>query len=148
MLGESVLAVVNGIHEAHWETAGVVTAVSGFVVAASIWWVYFADFDEAVIDQAIAGGRAAQLRAFLYAYGHLLVYVAIAGSGVGVELAIEASVAGAGPALLLPGALALLVVGFVVVWAGRSHVGSPIHLEVKLGVVAVNAPVPGRKEIA
>jgi low temperature requirement protein LtrA len=135
VLGESILAVVNGIQEAHWETAGVVTAVSGFVVAASIWWVYFADFDEAVIDHAIAGGRAAQLRAFLYAYGHLLVYVAIAGTGVGVQLAIEASVVGVGPAFLLPGALTLLVVGFVVVGAGRGYRGSPIHLAVKLGVV-------------
>jgi low temperature requirement protein LtrA len=136
MLGEGILAVVNGIEAAHWDAAAVVTAVAGFVIASSIWWTYFSDFDEATIDRAIASGRAAQVRAFLYGYGHLVVYIGIAASGVGVQVAIESSNRGSGPGLLLPATLALVVAGFVVMGAGTGALRLTWQLAVKAGVLA------------
>jgi low temperature requirement protein LtrA len=137
VLGEGVLAVVNGIESADWDAAAVVTALAGFVVAASVWWVYFGSFDEGVIDRAIASGRHAQVRSFLYGYGHLLVFIAIAASGVAVELSIEASVHDAEPVVLLPVSLALLVGGFFVVAGGTGQFGTAWQIAAKWTVVAV-----------
>jgi low temperature requirement protein LtrA len=114
----------------------VVTAVAGFVVASSIWWVYFANFDERAIDRAIAGGRHAQTRSFLYGYGHLVVYVAVAASGVAVQIAIEASTHDGTPGLLLPGTLALVVGGFLVIAAGTGDLRWSGQLVAKLAVIA------------
>jgi low temperature requirement protein LtrA len=136
VLGEGVLAVVNGIESADWDTAAVVTALAGFVLAASVWWIYFASFDEGAIDRAIAGGRHAQVRSFLYGYGHLVVFIAVAASGVAVQLSIEASLHGDEPVVLLPLSLALVVGGFLVVAVGTGQLGALVPLVTKLGIVA------------
>jgi low temperature requirement protein LtrA len=136
VLGEGVLAVVNGIESADWDAAAVATALAGFVLAASVWWIYFASFDEGAIDRAIAGGRHSQVRSFLYGYGHLVVFIAVAASGVAVQLSIEASLHGDEPVVLLPLSLALVVGGFLVVAAGTGQFGHPAPLAVKLGIVA------------
>ena len=91
VLGESLLAVVNGTIDTSWRPVAVVTALAGFVIAATLWWVYFAQFDERLIDRALAGGRHTQLVSFWYGYGHLPVYAALAAVGIGIELAIEAA---------------------------------------------------------
>lgn len=137
VLGESLLAVVNGIEAAEWDVASVVTAVAGFVIAASIWWVYFGGFDEDAIDRAIAGGTNTQVRSFLYGYGHLLLYAAIAASGVGVQMAVEAAVHGEEPVGLLAASLALVVVGFVVIASGVAGQGPPSLVAAKLTVPLV-----------
>jgi low temperature requirement protein LtrA len=136
VLGEGVLAVVDGIESADWDTAAVATALAGFVIAASVWWVYFASFDEGVIDRAIAGGRHSQVRAFLYGYGQPIVFVAIGASGVAVQLSIEASIHGDEPVVLLPLSLALLVGGFYVVAAGTGHMGTWSQTAAKVGIIA------------
>lgn len=55
-------------------------------------WLYFARFDERVFDWAPAGGLSERRRSFAFGYGHLIVFPALAAAGVGVQLAIEASV--------------------------------------------------------
>jgi low temperature requirement protein LtrA len=136
VMGEGILAVVNGVAAADWDGAAVVTAVAGFTLAASIWWVYFANFDEGVIDRALAGGRQAQLRSFFYGYGHLVVYVAIAASSVAVQLAIEASIRGGEPVVLLPLSPALVVGGFLVVAYGRGDLLMSATLVAKMAILA------------
>jgi low temperature requirement protein LtrA len=118
VLGEALLAVVDGIRATSWQLASTATAVSGFVIAAGIWWVYFQAFDESTIDRAIAGGRYAQVRSFLYGYGHLIIYPAIVAIGVGVELAIEHAAEREAAPPLLGWGIAALIVGFVVVGNG------------------------------
>jgi low temperature requirement protein LtrA len=137
VLGESVLAVVSGIEAARWSTASMVTAVAGFVIAASIWWVYFGAFDENAIDRAIAGGRHAQVRSFLYGYGHLAVYAAIAATGVGVELAIERAGHGGEPVGLLATALTLVMVGLTLMASGVGSQGPRYLMATKAAVPLV-----------
>ncbi|MGH9211995.1 MAG: low temperature requirement protein A [Acidimicrobiales bacterium] len=144
VLGESVLAVVNGIDAATWGMASVVTAVAGFVIAASIWWVYFGAFDEHAIDRALASGRYAQVRSFLYGYGHLAVYAAIAATGVGVELAIEEAGHDGEPVMLLAVALTLVMVGLTIMASGVGSQGPGYVMATKavvppLGIVATLA---------
>jgi low temperature requirement protein LtrA len=120
VLGEAVVSVVQGVGATDWVAASTVTAVAGFVIAAGIWWVYFSGFDEAAINQAIAGGRQSEVRSFLYGYGHIIVYSAVVAIGVGVEIAIERAAAGGEPPALLGWATVMLIGGFFVVGWGRS----------------------------
>jgi low temperature requirement protein LtrA len=84
VLGESVLAVASGTAGTHWAPAAVLTAVTGFVAAACIWWLYFDHVGSSGIE---LGPRPA----FYWGYGHYAVYAGIAAFGVGVLLAIEAA---------------------------------------------------------
>jgi low temperature requirement protein LtrA len=137
VLGEAVLSVVNGIETTHWNPGAVVVAVSGFVIACCMWWVYFDAFDEGAIDRAIEGGRRAQVASFLYGYGHLLIYASIAAAGVGVQLAAEAAAKhAAGGVALLGGAQVALIVAFVVV-------SSPFGLRGHSPIIAVKAALAG-----
>ncbi len=91
VLGESVLAVSIGVSEVGWDATSLLAGGFSFAVAASIWWSYF---DRTGRD---ALGTSAQ-RAFIWGYGHYMIFAAIAAVGVGTELLIEA--AGTGPELL------------------------------------------------
>lgn len=137
VLGESVLAVVNGIEATEWRAASVVTAVAGFVIAASIWWVYFGAFHEDAIDRALAEGRHAQIRSFLYGYGHLAVYAAIAATGVGVQMAIEAAAHDGEPVVLLAVALTGVVVGITLMASGIGSLGPSWVQAAKAAAVVV-----------
>ncbi len=142
VLGEAVLAVINGIDATDWNAASVVTALAGFVIASCVWWIYFDQYDEAAIDQAIQSGRRAQVRSFMYGYGHLLVYAAIAATGVGVELAAEEA-AHAGEAVPLLGvALAALIAGFIVISSGTGLPASRVVLVAKIALALLGLATP------
>ncbi|WP_051367346.1 low temperature requirement protein A [Hamadaea tsunoensis] len=131
VLGEAVWSTVTGITEGSWSPGAVTVAVSGFVIAASMWWIYFLAFDEEAISRVLSQSRTAQVRSFLYGYGHLIVYVAIVASGVGVELAAEAAAHGHRVTLPLFGvAQALLIAGFVTVSNGVGlELGVPLRTQ-------------------
>ncbi|HEX6462469.1 MAG TPA: low temperature requirement protein A [Candidatus Saccharimonadales bacterium] len=121
VLGEVILATINGIAEVHLSSAGIVVGLAGFIIAASIWWLYFNHFDDRLITKAIQRGSGAQVRSFIYGYGHLLVYAAIVVLGVGFELAIEHN--GTAEPLIGIG-IAGIMCGFVLTSIGN---GNAVH---------------------
>jgi low temperature requirement protein LtrA len=85
VLGESVLAVVLGVSTVSWDAGSAAAAVAGFLVAASIWWIYFDFLDEgALTARGIFGGLT-------YVYMNYFVVAGLAALGAGVKLAILAS---------------------------------------------------------
>jgi low temperature requirement protein LtrA len=82
-LGETVVLVATGMAQGHLRAGGAVAAVFGFIIAASIWWLYF-DFSTA--SPLGRGPLAPQT----YAYGHLIIVGGITATGVGTLLAIHA----------------------------------------------------------
>jgi low temperature requirement protein LtrA len=112
VLGESVLGVVLGTSQATWTVLSGVVAFGGFVIAASIWWLYFDFLDAAaVVTRNIRSG-------ITFVYAHYFVAAGIAALGVGVKLAILAAepgprygdigwVAAAGTALCMGGLAAI-----------------------------------------
>jgi low temperature requirement protein LtrA len=92
VLGESVIAVSVGTIHAEWAAVSLFTAAAGFALAAGLWWLYFARFDDQVFNWALTGGPSARRRSFVYGYGHLVLYPALAAVGVGVKLAIESAI--------------------------------------------------------
>ncbi len=88
VLGEAILAVVVGASESAGEVAAAVS-ISGFIAAGSMWWLYFDGFDPDGIDRFLTGERSAIVRSFVYGYGHVALYGAIASSAIGLEIGTE-----------------------------------------------------------
>jgi low temperature requirement protein LtrA len=82
VLGESVLAVVLGVSKVSWDARSAAAAVTGFVVAAALWWIYFDFLDEGALTmRGIFGGLT-------YTYMNYFVVVGLAALGAGVKLAV------------------------------------------------------------
>ena len=93
VLGEAIIAVVDGVAEQKWDIESAIAAVFGLGIAFSLWWIYFDNVGGAPIRNARADGRVSLMNTWLYT--HLPLVIGIAASGVGVEhvVASEAGVA-------------------------------------------------------
>ncbi|MEU3251258.1 low temperature requirement protein A [Streptomyces sp. NPDC006997] len=113
VLGETILAATVAVqsadeeHEALGELLPV--AAGGLLIVFSAWWVYFA--------VPIHGHLRSNRQAFLWGYGHYLIFASAAAIGAGLEVAVEQAVGAAhistlaaAAAVTLPTALFLLSV--------------------------------------
>lgn len=93
VLGEAIIAVVDGVSEQKWDMQSAITAVFGFSIAFSLWWIYFENIDGSSMRSAGATGRFSIYNVWLY--GHLPLVIGLAATGVGVEHVVssEAGVA-------------------------------------------------------
>ena len=98
VLGETILAIAVGAEGTDWILRSGLTALGGFAVAVTVWWLYFNNFDERTIDRVLRGSEVQWVRMrermLVYVFGHLFVFTGIGATGVGLEAAIEASIAG------------------------------------------------------
>ena len=81
VLGESLVAVTVGLGHAHWGAAPIAAGALGFVSAASLWWLYFDSIERIAIRRSLLARNT-------FIYGHLLIALGLAISGVGVKTAI------------------------------------------------------------
>ncbi|MGW6914655.1 low temperature requirement protein A [Kitasatospora sp. NPDC054939] len=87
VLGETVaaatVAVQSGVDE-HEELRGLLSvAAGGLLICFSAWWIYFAR----PVHEHLRSSR----QAFLWGYGHYLVFGSAAAIGAGLEVAVESS---------------------------------------------------------
>ncbi|WP_282702704.1 low temperature requirement protein A [Streptomyces sp. CC219B] len=119
VLGEAIaaatVAVKSGIEEHDALGDLVPIAAGGLLIVFAAWWIYF------VVP--IHGHLRSNKQAFLWGYGHYLVFAAAAAIGAGLEVAVEQAVGkahisaqAASAAVTLPTALYLLTV-----WALHSR---------------------------
>lgn len=124
VLGESVSAIVLGMHETHWEMSSLVVAGLGFTIAAAVWWMYF-DIGGAEAKTLLQADDDAHIsgRADAYIYGHLPLTLGAALLGVGIEQYVLHPVGEltAGGRWALSGGLALFVAGVCVILAGSAR---------------------------
>ena len=83
VLGEAVIAVVNGVSEMDWNGLSALTAIFGFMTAFGLWWIYFENVEGSALETARASGRIKILQIWLYI--HLPLVIGLAAMGVGVE---------------------------------------------------------------
>lgn len=83
VLGEAILAVVNGVSEQKWDLLTVISAIFGLITAFSLWWIYFDNLGGTPIETARTQGRIGVVNLWLYT--HLPLVIGIAATGVGVE---------------------------------------------------------------
>lgn len=87
VLGESVAAVVTGLHDGGWEAAIVLTAAPAFVAAAALWWIYFDLSGGAAKRRLAEEGEDVPKHGVhdFYVYIHLPLAVSLAAVAVGLE---------------------------------------------------------------
>jgi low temperature requirement protein LtrA len=90
VLGESVAAVVTGLHDGAWEPAVMVTAASAFLVAAALWWVYFDLSGAAAKRRLTRDGDDVTKHGVhdFYIYSHLSLTISLVAVAVGLEHAV------------------------------------------------------------
>ncbi len=86
VLGEAVVAVVNGTSEHSWDVFTVISAVFGLSIAFSLWWVYFDNLGGTPIQRARTEGRTTIFNIWLYT--HLPLVMGFTATGVAVELVL------------------------------------------------------------
>jgi low temperature requirement protein LtrA len=87
VLGEGVIAVVIGTVDVSWSALSGAAAFAGFLVAASVWWIYFEYLDASIVGRDVLGGMT-------FVYAHFPVAIGIAAMGVGVRLAVISAAPG------------------------------------------------------
>ena len=92
VLGESVAGVVTGLQESKWAAGPVVAAVPAFVIAVSLWWIYF-DVSGAAAKQRLNDeGNASRIGVHdRYLFTHLPLAGGLLAVAVGLEHAITSA---------------------------------------------------------
>ena len=132
VLGETILAVAVGTEGADWFLRSGITALAGFLIAVTLWWLYFNNFDERTIDRVLGESELHWLhmreRMLVYVFGHYFVFTGIGAAGIGLEAAIEAAIAGHA---IEPAARVVLAGGIAAFLLGSSvchrAMPTPIH---------------------
>lgn len=106
VLGESIIAVVDGVAEQKWQIQSAISAIFGLSIAFSFWWLYFENVTGASIRDATAEGRIRTMQVWFY--GHLPLVIGITATGVGVEKVVSSD-----PTLALPDNVRWLLCGSV-----------------------------------
>lgn len=82
VLGESIVAVVRGVADREWNISSVLVALLGLSIAFSFWWLYFDSVSVSPWEN-MKTGRIGIVLCWLYS--HLVLAIALAATGVGVE---------------------------------------------------------------
>jgi low temperature requirement protein LtrA len=93
VLGEALGGVVRGVHDASWSGPAALAGLTGFVLIAALWWIYFDvgadqsadDLAETEAAEAEPSDDAVDERHDLFVYGHLPLTFGIVLAGVGLE---------------------------------------------------------------
>jgi len=131
VLGETVLGVSYGTSFVALGAWAVFVGALAFAIVVAVWWLYFDRFDEQAVSWSPPDEDdrwlEARQRVIVNIYSHYLVHGGIVAMGVGLAVAVEASLAAhalpAGTPLVLYTGLAALLVGVAL-----SHRTSPSSL--------------------
>ena len=131
VLGEAVIAVVIGTDVSDWAPQSVLVGAAGFAGVVALWWTYF-DLNGAV--QPKRGWWA-----FVFAYGHVPLWIALTAFGAGVKLAIkhaEEIAHDPGSRWALAGGAALFLIALTFFHLASSRREPPLISLLRLVVVA------------
>lgn len=106
VLGEAIVAVVNGLSNQTWDGTSAIAAVFGFSIAFSLWWIYFENIGSSALRSVGTTGKTGVYQIWLY--GHIPLVIGLAATGVGVEHIISSQ-----PSVALPPAERVLLCGAV-----------------------------------
>ena len=107
VLGENIFAVVKGLEPLEWTMAAAQAAVMSFIIAVSIWWVYFQHIERMIGHIKLGSGQP-------YIYSHFPLLVGIVAVGIGTLRLIGET----GQPLASGAAHAVVVGGYTLWWLG------------------------------
>jgi low temperature requirement protein LtrA len=129
----SINAVVHG--EAGWTVDAAVLTVAGVGLTFGCWWVYFAvPWAEPLVRH--------RERAFLFGYGHLMIFGPLAAMGAGLHVAAlalegKATIGATGTVLSVAIPFALYVAVFYALYSALMRARDPFHLGLIAGTGAL-----------
>ncbi len=129
VLGESILAVVNGLSQQQWQLASAIAGILGLMIAFSLGWLYFDNLSSRAIKAAHTAGQVGIYQIWLYT--HLPLVISITAIGVGVKHVISSN-----PELALPTGERWLICGAVALCF------------LTLGILQCTDTIPSRKRRA
>ena len=142
VMGETLVAVSAGFASAQSAAAfpvlsGAFPALSAYIIVACIWWTYFAwDFERVRTFDKLAN-------AFVFGYGHFVVFLAIAVFGAGVENLVHSTAHGGHSTLLgrmliaVPPCLYLVSLSVINRFAWNMPFGTRMKVRVGVGVLSL-----------
>lgn len=71
LLGESVISLSGGLSNIQWDRYNVMTAITGFIMICSIWWIYFESFYLLSKNESSMSGHS-------LIYSHLFLFMGLA----------------------------------------------------------------------
>jgi len=141
-LGEVILGTVAALNavvhgEAGWTVDAALLAIAGVGVAFACWWMYFA------VPWA-APLVAHRERAFLFGYGHLVIFGALAAMGAGLHVAAlsledKAKIGAAATVLSVAIPFAIYSVAFYALYSLLMRARDPFHLWLMAAMAAIVA---------
>jgi low temperature requirement protein LtrA len=139
-LGEVMLGTVAALNavvhgEEGWTVDAAVLAVAGVGLTFGCWWMYFA------VPWAAPLVRHRD-RAFVFGYGHLLIFAALAAMGAGLHVAAltlegEAKIGPTGAVLTVVIPVAFFALVFYGVYSALMRTADPFHLTLLAATAAV-----------
>jgi low temperature requirement protein LtrA len=121
VLGETILAVSFGTSITDPGPRTLAVGGLGFLVAVSVWWIYFQHFDEHLIDRLLDPEQehwlAARQRGLVYTFSHYLTHMGIVAAGVGIIVLLEATLT---RHAVEPGGVGVLSAGIALFLVGSS----------------------------
>jgi low temperature requirement protein LtrA len=140
-LGEGVVGTVASlsvvIEEQGWSSDAVLIAVAGTGLTFGIWWTYFIIPSAEVL-------HVHRNRAFLWGYGHMLVFGSIVATGAGLHVAAyyiggEAHISAAATVLTVVVPVTVYVFALFGLYTYLVQSGDPFHIGLLAGTLAVLA---------
>ena len=120
LLGESVIMLAANLSKTPWSAPTVAAAVVGFILTASLWWLYFDLTEKHTIGKQLGAGQR-------IIYGHLFVYIGLSSLAVFIGYAITSELSVMDHLLLCLFGLGMLSIGFIVIF-GWQKIARRIHL--------------------
>jgi low temperature requirement protein LtrA len=154
VLGESILSITVSVQSAldADEAVGAIApvALGALLTVCSMWWLYFSQPAEDVVDHAREAFEAGPSRyPFIWGYGHYVIFGAAAAVGAGYAVAVDAALhhahlSGRGVSLAVAVPVALYVVS---VWAlhvrGWTDAGTKTAIALVLAAAVLAAGIAG-----
>jgi low temperature requirement protein LtrA len=153
VLGESVVAVCQGVSSMHWSAASTATAAIAFGLAFGLWWMYFERIEGSAVRKVFFAGQ-------VWVYTHLPLALGLAATGAAVQrvvMRVDAGALEAGDRWLLAGAVGLCLASIGVIHStmtgrersARLRLGGavialalawlPVHGAILVGILAILA---------
>ena len=89
VLGESIAAVIVGVEHEEWAFTSTAVGITGVVMAAGLWWVYFDNLEGSVVRRD--PHKVHDWHPTAWIYSHLPLTVTLTMAGIGVEELVIAS---------------------------------------------------------
>jgi low temperature requirement protein LtrA len=132
VLGESVISVAQGAAGVDWEPGTLGVALTGFLVVACLWWIYF-EYISGLANRSV-------LQGLCFNYAHLPLLAGLVSVALGIELAVVESAAHElerATAMALGGGAALYLLALTALHAATGHSISDRVLWLRLGSAVV-----------